>query len=123
YARGKNTQNQWTGAFVRFAPTDATAPAVPQDLTASSSEGTVQLNWQGVDDATYEVLREDRVVHDRLRLALAARSRRSGPLLRARRGRSGEPLGDLAGGGARGGGSGHTPGDRDPSRRGVDLPL
>ncbi|HLQ81633.1 MAG TPA: fibrinogen-like YCDxxxxGGGW domain-containing protein [Brachybacterium sp.] len=62
YARGKNTQNQWTGAFVRFAPTDATAPAVPQDLTASSSEGTVQLNWQGVDDATYEVLREDRVV-------------------------------------------------------------
>ena len=62
YARGQDTRNQWTGAFVRFAPTDATAPAVPQDLTASRSEGTVQLSWKGVDDATYEVLREDRVV-------------------------------------------------------------
>src|SRR5699024_5265977 len=62
YARGHHPQNQSTGAFDRFEPTDATAPAVPQDLTASSSEGTVQLNWQGVDDATYEVLREDRVV-------------------------------------------------------------
>ena len=47
---------------MRFAPTDATAPAVPQGLTATSGAGTVQLSWQGVSDAGYEVLREDRVV-------------------------------------------------------------
>ena len=61
--------------------------------------------------------------HDRLRLALPARSRRARPLLRARRGRRGESLGDHPGGGARGGGSWHAPDDGDPRWRGVDLPL
>ena len=62
YARLPNTQNYWTGAFVRFAPTDASAPSTPQDLMVSSAAGIDQLSWDGVPDGTYEVLREDRVV-------------------------------------------------------------
>ncbi|MDN5655581.1 MAG: hypothetical protein L0G46_10930, partial [Kocuria sp.] len=62
YARLPNTQNYWTGAFVRFAPTDASAPSTPQSLTASSAAGVHHLSWDGVPDGTYEVLREDRVV-------------------------------------------------------------
>ena len=62
YARLPNTQNYWTGAFVRFAPTDASAPSTPQDLMVSSAAGIDRLSWDGVPDGTYEVLREDRVV-------------------------------------------------------------
>ncbi|MGP9734372.1 fibrinogen-like YCDxxxxGGGW domain-containing protein [Brachybacterium sp. AOP42-C2-15] len=62
YARLPNTQNYWTGAFIRFAPTDASAPSTPQGLTAASAAGVDQLTWDGVSDGTYEVLRDDRVV-------------------------------------------------------------
>lgn len=62
YARLPNTQNRWTGAFVRFAPTDTTAPSTPRGLTASSASGVDQLSWEEVTGSTYEVLRNDRVV-------------------------------------------------------------
>ncbi|MEO2098387.1 MAG: fibrinogen-like YCDxxxxGGGW domain-containing protein, partial [Brachybacterium sp.] len=62
YARTPNTLNQWTGAFVRFAATDAEAPATPQNLTASNAGATDVLSWSPVSGASYEILREDRVV-------------------------------------------------------------
>ncbi len=62
HARKPNTQNQWTGAFVRFAAADAEAPAAPGGLSATSSGDVDQLSWDAVSGASYEVLREDRVV-------------------------------------------------------------
>lgn len=57
---------QWSGGFVRFAPTDTSAPTTPGAITATPvSGGTQTLTWAASTDAngvTYEVLRGDRVI-------------------------------------------------------------
>lgn len=58
---------QWSGGYVRFAPTDTTAPTQPGAITSSPAIGATEatLNWGSSSDAngvTYEVLRGNRVI-------------------------------------------------------------
>lgn len=62
HVRQADATNRWTGAFARFSPRDATAPATPGQLTASHAAGTDTLTWNAVEGASYEVLRNDRTI-------------------------------------------------------------
>src|SRR5690606_13239871 len=63
HARLPNTNNRWTGAFVRFAARDVAPPATPAGLTVGNTGSADTLTWQPVPGAsTYEVLRADRVI-------------------------------------------------------------
>lgn len=56
---------QWSGGFVRFAPRDSVAPAVPTGLTVTPAGGATTLTWNRISDSssvTYEVLRGNRVI-------------------------------------------------------------
>ncbi|MGL3149310.1 fibrinogen-like YCDxxxxGGGW domain-containing protein [Microbacterium sp. A82] len=57
---------QWSGGYVRFAPTDTTAPTTPGDINAvPAGVSETNLSWGGSSDVggvTYEVLRENRVI-------------------------------------------------------------
>jgi hypothetical protein len=58
---------QWSGGFVRFGQTDASAPTRPSNPVAkASSTGEVTVSWSGSTDnragVSYQILRNDRVV-------------------------------------------------------------
>ncbi|MGV2984784.1 fibrinogen-like YCDxxxxGGGW domain-containing protein [Microbacterium sp. AGC85] len=57
---------QWSGGYVRFAPTDTVAPTKPADITAVPASATeMSLTWGASTDSggvTYELLRENRVI-------------------------------------------------------------
>lgn len=55
---------QWNGGFVRYPAQDREAPGVPDKVTFNQSTAkTVGLTWaEASDAASYEVLRDDRVV-------------------------------------------------------------
>jgi hypothetical protein len=57
-----NGQMQWSGGFARFSLRDSTAPAVPSNASAVREGTNDTVSWTGVAGATYEVLRNDRVV-------------------------------------------------------------
>ena len=58
------TAGQWSGGFVRMAPRNATAPAVPENLRASDGNSQqVTLEWSSVPGAvSYDILRDDRPI-------------------------------------------------------------
>ncbi|MDQ7994191.1 MAG: hypothetical protein REI45_16100, partial [Propionicimonas sp.] len=66
HARARNTNNQWTGGFVRFGSRDTTPPEAPSDLVVRTLDNQDTLTWQapgGQDDTVrYEVLRQDRAI-------------------------------------------------------------
>ncbi|WP_460802427.1 fibrinogen-like YCDxxxxGGGW domain-containing protein [Microbacterium sp. GXF6406] len=57
---------QWSGGYVRFAPTDTSAPSTPDGFIATpAGNDTTSLTWgPSTDngDVTYEVLRDSRVI-------------------------------------------------------------
>ncbi len=60
--------NQWSGAFMRFAARDATAPSTPSNLTSTNVDATsFRLNWGASTDnvsgaITYEVIEGNKVI-------------------------------------------------------------
>ncbi|MHA7180690.1 fibrinogen-like YCDxxxxGGGW domain-containing protein [Arthrobacter sp. MDB2-24] len=57
-----NGQVQWSGGFARFSLRDSSAPAVPGNPAATTDGVKDTLSWTGVQGASYEILRTDRVV-------------------------------------------------------------
>lgn len=57
---------QWSGGYVRFAPTDTTAPTTPGNISAAPANvAQTTLTWGASTDTggvTYEVLRDDHVI-------------------------------------------------------------
>lgn len=57
---------QWSGGYVRFAPTDTTAPTTPGNISAAPANvAQTALTWGASTDTggvTYEVLRDDHVI-------------------------------------------------------------
>lgn len=60
----ENGSNQWVGGFVRFAQRPSTAPSAPRGLTVSLDGSTSTAHWTAgsTSGATYEVIRNNRVV-------------------------------------------------------------
>lgn len=56
--------SQWNSGWVRYPAKDSVAPAIPGKLySTKSTEKTIDLRWDKVDDAaSYDILRDDRVV-------------------------------------------------------------
>ena len=65
-ARSTNSPGRWTGGFVRFSPSDASAPATPTGFGGSDDgAGLVTLSWNAVSDPSgvvYHVMRGDRPI-------------------------------------------------------------
>lgn len=75
-SRTSQTRTQWNGGFVKYPPRDATAPATPANASISgvTQEGVV-LAWDAISDAaSYEVIRDDRVVATTTRTTLTVPS-------------------------------------------------
>jgi len=64
YSYTSLTSGQWSGGFVRMPARNATAPAVPANLRASSGNSQqVTLKWSSVPGAvSYDILRDDRTI-------------------------------------------------------------
>lgn len=60
-----NAATDYAGGFLRYCPTDTTAPTAPTDLSATVGATTVELSWSpSTDDGpvTYDIYRDDRVI-------------------------------------------------------------
>jgi hypothetical protein len=60
----ENGSNQWVGGFARFDERPHTAPDRPSNLSVDLADGTATVSWArgSTSGASYEVLRNDRVV-------------------------------------------------------------
>ncbi len=61
-----NTTTDFAGGFLRYCPTDATAPTAPTGLQASAGTTAIDLSWRPSTDnsggVVYDVYRDDRVI-------------------------------------------------------------
>ncbi|GAB3245056.1 fibrinogen-like YCDxxxxGGGW domain-containing protein [Kineosporia babensis] len=69
FVSGRNTNGTrvWTGAFMRFAPIDSTAPGAPADFTSRVVTNGLRLTWSPATDSSgravrYELIADDRVI-------------------------------------------------------------